>query len=136
MPRLFVDCDDTIVKWDYLEGKEGLHYATGYEMNVSLIGDIDCWLDEHHDYDLIVWSGGGVEYAHGWARKAQFRHAFTILPKDMRTPEQWDICIDDMYGEMKPRDGRVRVLPPDTSKCPMCSTRRVSATQQPGEVVE
>lgn len=120
MPRLFVDCDDTIVTWNYVDGKEDLKWADGHEMNVPLIGLIDCILDEHKEYELVVWSGGGIEYAHGWAREANFQHPFTILAKDMRTPEQWDICIDDMYGELKPRDGRVRVLPPTITRCPVC----------------
>lgn len=123
MPRLFVDCNDTLVLWKYA-WKEGVLVPgePRYEMNIPLIGDVNCFLDHHPEYTLIVWSGGGVEYARGWAEKCNFQqHFVAILDKDMRYPQDQDICVDDMYGELKPRDKRVRVIAPDKfGRCPLC----------------
>lgn len=125
MPRLFVDCDDTLVLWDTPD----LGLTTHYDLNLELIGDVECFILHHPEYELVVWSGGGVDYATRWAERCfPHRHAklddcvdYLVLPKDMRTPEDQDICIDDMYGELSPRDKRVRVLPPDgLSRCPLC----------------
>ena len=132
MPRLFVDCDDTLVLWHYTEVKPGIfsiqqdEAGDTYHMNDELISSIPCWLSLHPEYQLVVWSGGGLEYAAGWARKVFGRSGipYIVLPKNMGTPENHDILIDDMYGELRPRDGRVRVLPPTITRCPVCSDEK------------
>lgn len=115
MPRLFVDVDGTLID-------------ENDELDISLIGDINCFLDHHEDYILVVWSGGGERYAERWGEKA-FGPAFDKrvgyfwhwAAKDMRTPTDQDICVDDMYGELTPRDKRVRVIHPrDFGRCPLC----------------
>lgn len=122
MPRLFVDCDDTLVLWDKAETAEGVYRGDMYEINRMLAGNINCWLDVHPEYELVVWSGGGTNYALRWANLAfGSRRSFEILPKDMRIPQGDDICIDDMHGELKPRDNRVKVVGPDVRRCPICN---------------
>lgn len=123
MPRLFVDCDDTLVLWEaeHLNQDRTLWVRDKYELNMALIGDINCFLQHHEDYQLVVWSGGGVDYASIWAARCHFSPRAVILPKDMRTPTDQDICVDDMYGELTPRDKRVRVIHPrDFGRCPIC----------------
>lgn len=120
MPRLFVDCDDTLILWGDSPEPDGLYHGDKYELNVPLMGLISCILDEHREYELVVWSGGGIDYADRWASRCFPERNWSIAAKDMRTPQADDICIDDMYGEMKPRDGRVRVVSPDVSTCPVC----------------
>lgn len=121
MSRLFVDCDDTLVLWDNAaEGSFELYNGSKWELNHPLIGDIACFLGSHPEYELVVWSGGGIDYAQRWAEKAFVHHNFSIAPKDMRVPSDKDICVDDMYGEMEPRDKRVRVVP-NLDQCPVCN---------------
>ena len=114
-PRLFVDCDDTLVLWP----DDALDTGTSWELNLDLIHSIGCFLDTHPEYFLVVWSGGGVDYAERWARMA-FSN-YTVLPKDVRNePQDQDILVDDMAGEIAPRDSRVRVVA-DLRRCPLCA---------------
>lgn len=133
MPRLFVDCDETLVLWDdeHQNQDRTLWVRDKYKLNMPLIGDVNCFLDHHPEYHLVVWSGGGMDYAAGWARKAfgeQEYHKglgeypWVVLSKDMRIPQDQDICVDDMEGELSPRDKRVRVVHPDKfGRCPLCN---------------
>lgn len=111
MPRLFVDVDGTLID-------------DADCINAELQFDISCFLDHHEDYGLVVWSGGGVKYATTWALRVfpeTFPHAIQVWDKDLRTPFGDDIVVDDMYGEIAPRDYRVCILPPDgLRRCPLC----------------
>lgn len=122
MPRLFVDCDDTLVIWDdsarQVNQDKELWVREKWKLDVGLIGDINCWLDQHPEYSLVVWSGGGVNYAADWAERAFPHRPYMVASKDMRIPTDLDICIDDMPVE--PRDKRVQVYGPDISSCPIC----------------
>lgn len=121
MSKLFVDCDDTLVLWPKDATRpDGLFSGDKYELNRDLIGFVNCMLDEHREYELVIWSGGGVSYAQRWAEMAFPERNWSIAAKDMRMPEGEDICIDDMHGELRPRDSRVRVYAPDVGQCPIC----------------
>lgn len=119
MSRLFVDCDDTLILWENAKNPAGIYQGDKYDLNLGLIGDVGCFLTTHPEYELVVWSGGGVPYAQRWAEMCFHSRNFSIAPKDMRTPSDRDICVDDMYGELKPRDSRVRVVA-DLRHCPLC----------------
>ena len=116
MSRLFVDCDDTLILWaDEPVGE--LIVREDYDFNLPLISDIACFINFHTDYELVVWSGGGIDYAARWAEKCFHNVPYLILPKDMRLPAGADICVDD--AEVSPRDKRVRVLT-SLMICPLC----------------
>ena len=116
---LFVDCDDTLVRWEPDPDEEtGLYRGDRYTINHELVSNIKCWLGEHPEYKLTVWSGGGMLYAAMWAEKAFGPKGWMIIDKNMSHPEDKDICIDDM--PIEPRDKRVKVYLPSITKCPIC----------------
>lgn len=120
---LFVDCDDTLVLWDPDPDEESsLYRGDRYTINHELVSNIKCWLGEHPEYKLVVWSGGGANYACHWGDKAfgPFPHACTS--KDITLPKDKDICIDDM--PIEPRDKRVKVYLPSITKCPICQENK------------
>jgi hypothetical protein len=62
MSSVFVDCDDTLVLYG---GKAlchhfGLLHGESYRPNLELIGRL-----ERFSGHIIVWSGGGMDYATG-----------------------------------------------------------------------
>ena len=115
MPRLFVDCDDTLVLWLNQDGQplEGQNpYGGGsdkYELNTALIGTVVDFLDTNPGWDLVVWSGGGSQYAKVWADRCfPFHDLHTEEPhrtrwllsahvrtKDINLPVAEDVCVDD-----------------------------------------
>lgn len=119
MNTIFVDCDDTLVVWhdEVNQDKELWIRGSNYDLNHDLIGLVKCIQSTHPEWTLVIWSGGGVEYAERWARECGFRDFLTV-PKDMRTPNGNDFCIDDM--ELTPRDKRIKVYSPGIKNCPLC----------------
>lgn len=94
--KLFVDCDDTLVLWQYIQREDGLYFATPWQANDNLIAAIKGYYRERQDLELIIWSGGGVEYADRWANRFFPSIPYTVVQKDMHLPQEGDICIDDM----------------------------------------
>lgn len=101
---LFVDCDDTLVIWldEYDQPKDGQNpYGGGsqrWRANVPLIEAITRWMDEDKHLEVIVWSGGGHDYARVWRDRlfhASYTRRMHALAKDIRLPRDNDICIDD-----------------------------------------
>lgn len=93
---LYVDCDDTLVLWDTptVSG-----HGTRWQPNTPLVAAIRRWRDANPDEPLVIWSGGGADYADLWHRR--------ILPDvmagaiDKGFPEQalvlpGDTCVDDV----------------------------------------
>ena len=91
--KLFVDVDDTLVKWTEPEGDNPQHTPN---VNVALVYAVRNFLETHPDFSLVVWSGGGADYAQRWGRTA-----FGTLPphfaaaKGLGLVLMDDICIDD-----------------------------------------
>lgn len=111
MPKLFCDCDDTLVLWLYEEKVvDGYTYFTipnegeKYRVNHQLILAIHDYLTAHLDTILIVWSGGGAEYAGSWARKFfdGVSRVDGIEMKNVKYPQAGDICIDDQQLVLNP----------------------------------
>jgi len=70
--RLFVDVDDTLILYD-VAGEQhpcGLVYGQAYTVNEELIKYIRWFALEHPDALVVIWSGGGREYAEHVARLA------------------------------------------------------------------
>lgn len=95
--RLFVDVDDTLLRW---YGGRAPHPfgagATGCEPNQDVIDAIGRWRHKNPDGMLIIWSGGGADYAKTWARRllpherwsAEAKHNPLVDPAN-------DVFIDD-----------------------------------------
>lgn len=98
--RLFVDCDDTLVLWPdepHLNQDKKLWQGDEYELNHPLIEEIKIFFrDRPREDALIIWSGGGADYAATWARRCFPHGEYLSLSKDIVLPNEDDICIDDM----------------------------------------
>lgn len=97
--RLYIDVDDTLIFWK--ETGMVSWKNDSYTVNTKLIRLIEQW--SHKKMGMIViWSGGGQQYAEYWRNKL-LRHVRGIvsLPKYLTGPTEYDIVVDDMYGEIK-----------------------------------
>ena len=102
---LFVDVDDTLVLFKRKDGTvlPGPHpYGSGpdvasYAHNVALVQAILTWANQHRQERVVVWSGGGGEYAARW-RDEIFTGVgpLVCLMKNTDLPAPGDICVDDM----------------------------------------
>ncbi len=101
MRRLFVDCDDTLVLWQK-DGAppEGAHpYGGGAESwlpNEALISAIRSHMTASPEDRLIIWTGGGVNYATMWADRLMPGEWHLATAKDPRLVQAGDVCVDDM----------------------------------------
>ena len=101
--RLYVDCDDTLILWPLYEGTQVVSGAD-WKLNQPLIEAVTKFMQFNPSYDLVIWSGGGVDYARRWAEKCFPDKAWEIQPKLLRGminayilvgPNGDDICVDD-----------------------------------------
>lgn len=93
MPRLFVDVDDTLVKWTEPEGDNPQHTPN---INLALVYAARNFLETYPDFSLVVWSGGGADYAQYWGRNAfgsRPPHFAAAKAPGLVLPD--DICVDD-----------------------------------------
>ncbi len=99
--RLFVDCDDTLVLWlddegDVADGPNP--YGNGHEHwkpNEELVIALENWRMRHPTIDeIILWSGGGTDWARSWLRRI-YPAADGAISKDPRIPRSDDLCVDD-----------------------------------------
>jgi hypothetical protein len=100
MPRLFVDVDDTLVRWAP-ETRGVIHpYGRGaedWEPNCDVIYLMRVLKDA--GYHITVWSGGGEDWAEKWANKLVPLLYDKAEGKYPRIPESSDIYIDDLDSE-------------------------------------
>ncbi len=70
MPRLFIDVDDTLIKWNGKFDQHPFgHGAESWEVNMSVINAIKVWRESHPDGQVVIWSGGGQDYAKTWRNR-------------------------------------------------------------------
>ncbi len=100
MARLFVDCDDTLIIWldEHDQPLEGQNpYGGGsqrWEFNDELVRAIeDAQGGEFIGAEVVVWSGGGADYAGRW--RDRIWGFASAASKDLRLPGPDDLCIDD-----------------------------------------
>lgn len=94
---LFVDCDSTLVLWNEKQ-VDGIWMRDTYCFNQRLVDAINNFRQTNDCEGVIVWSGGGQNYAEGWCRKldkldAAF-HLGKLLGKFDPT-SSGDLLIDD-----------------------------------------
>jgi len=88
--RLFVDIDDTLILYD-------LEANTPFTINEKLLEGIKQFQQNNPDELIVVWSGGGKEYARMWGDKLGLE-GITYLLKDKDSfwlVNSGDIVIDD-----------------------------------------
>ena len=146
--NLYIDCDDTLVLWldEWGQPLEGQNpYGGGSQkwiLNEPLIDAIKKWYISYQPPirgEVIIWSGGGAQYAYRWAELAFMRDPRDIetldsrrvpLPeidrplrnltvsgkdirvpkKDIRVPKHDDIVVDDQKLVIR---SRPTILTPD-----------------------
>lgn len=90
--RLWVDVDDTLIIWPH-EAEQ----ADTWKWNLDLIEAIRKYVRIYPETEVVIWSGGGVQYASDWAYK--FEEIWNIpthtLPKYVTQPSDNDIVVDD-----------------------------------------
>lgn len=100
--RLFVDCDDTLILYSQTGiNPYGVHYGTPYIVNEGLAEFIRQYAAAMPDALIVIWSGGGKEYARECAKLAgvddigaayliKDRSTFDLVDKD-------SIVFDDQF---------------------------------------
>lgn len=108
--RLFVDCDDTLALYCLPDGRcdhGGVHpYGTTYTPwvpNEPLIGHVKAFRERHPDSLIVVWSGGGKEYAQRFIDR--LLPDLGIIAMDKWEPNtdlvrSADIVVDDQWESM------------------------------------
>lgn len=100
MVRVFVDVDDTLVRWAP-ETRGVIHpYGKGaddWEPNCDVIHLLRALKAE--GAEITVWSGGGEEWADYWADKLIPNLYDNAMDKYPRIPSQGEVYIDDLDSE-------------------------------------
>ena len=119
MPKLFVDVDDTLVLY---EGREpgpnplGLEIGHDFRVNEKLIAAIKIWVRRNPGGQVVVWSGGGEDYARAAAERfipgVAMWH-FTKGGQNLRLPGQEDVVVDDSPFDLGLDEVDAPVLLPD-----------------------
>lgn len=112
---LFVDVDDTLVRWCPAGCEHGTHpyggEAEGYVIDQAVVGYAKGWRDSHPRGLVVVWSGGGVDYAETWKRRAMdwADGALAKMPVDF--PAGRVTYIDDSPDERWAKAGSTVIDP-------------------------
>lgn len=113
--RLFVDCDDTLVLFDGEAGEIHPYSFWRYDScrpNESLIAFIKKFAKEHPNALIVIWSGGGKDYAQAVANELLPDVEVAATIKDKTTfglVRENDIVVDD-----QPIDVEAVVISPKT----------------------
>lgn len=100
MSRLFVDIDHTLVTW--LGGSEPHPYGHGaetWEWNEKVVRAI-----LEHEGLVIIWSGGGVDYARGWTLKFLNANPSAVLLIDYGCKQPIELQPGDHFIDDSPCD--------------------------------
>lgn len=107
MTKLFIDVDDSLVIYhDALADKPhpyGVYEGLPWEPNTRLIEGIRAWSVTNPHGLIIVWSGGGYQYADYWAKKLLPDLKVVCLSKTkvaMTLVSAKDIVVDDQELKM------------------------------------
>ena len=101
MRRLFVDCDDTLIIYDDEdEVKHPYGYIKGYpyRLNEPLIRYIKWFAEEYPEELIVIWSGGGGDYARTIVERVLPDVDVVTMIKDATTyplVRADDIVVDD-----------------------------------------
>lgn len=87
MSRIAFDVDDTLIKHE--PGKESCP-------DYGIISVLKWFVNNGHQ--VLVWSGGGVDYASMWVRKLGIQDIVTVVTKEDKYDV--DIAFDDHHVEL------------------------------------
>lgn len=99
--RLFVDVDDTLILYHTEEEPNpyGVYLGTPYSFNTRLVQGILNFAAENPESLIVVWSGGGQQYAREWADKAGLEDKVVCFDKNRHNIEELvregDVVVDD-----------------------------------------
>lgn len=100
--RLFVDCDDTLILYDSAGEIHpyGFIKDEPYRVNEPLVAFIRAFREKHPDGFIVIWSGGGGDYAEQVAKEVGLAEVGAFyLTKDEDTfflvRGEDDIVVDD-----------------------------------------
>ncbi len=98
MVRYFFDCDDTLVLYQNMHEKNpyGFYYDQPFLLNERLADGIKAIAVNDPEAMIVIWSGGGMDYARMW--KDKFDLPGVSLTKDISTfhlIEEDSIVVDD-----------------------------------------
>ncbi len=103
--RLFIDVDDTLVL--YINNKEmnpyGFWQNDTYEPNFELIEAIKEYSEKYPDALIVIWSGGGKDYANSAMRHFFPNSHFTPMMKgwdEFPLIRDGDIVVDDFADSL------------------------------------
>jgi hypothetical protein len=104
--KIAFDVDDTLVKENHM-GRE--------EPNRPLLNVLLWFYAQGHE--IIVWSGGGAEYAETWARRLFIDHIVTIKSKPLlaigkrgeEISESATPVVDIAFDDMEVNYGKVNI---------------------------
>ncbi len=105
--RIFIDCDDTLLIYDSIGERHPLGYLQGesYHINESLVDSIRAWAYDNPCSMVVVWSGGGADYARTVTNIVfPYTHGIQTMKKDRTTfylVRAGDIVIDDMADSVE-----------------------------------
>lgn len=92
MSTLYVDVDDTLVKWaDAVEGR----LVTEWERNEDVVVAIKRWRAKWPFGRLVIWSSGGRDYARTWADRLLKDETWEAEAKWAIVPDETKTFIDD-----------------------------------------
>ena len=110
--RLFVDVDDTLVIYDTPgPNPYGVYKGSKWEPNIRLIEGIKDFQERNPESLVVIWSGGGSNYARQWIETLDLDDDLVSLIKDSTSfhlIREGDIVVDDMdldgYRTHKPNE--------------------------------
>ncbi len=100
--RLFIDVDDTLILYDDGQTEPhpyGYYRGVPWKVNEKLLQGLKDFADENPTSLVVLWSGGGWEYAKYWADQLDLDDRIAALTKDTNTfylIHEGDIVVDDM----------------------------------------
>ena len=125
MPRLFVDVDDTLVKWGSASGSKLINGAEDWKPNCNVVRLMqELKVD---GYEIIVWSAGGDNYALMWADRLVPNLYDRAMAKFALIPLEGDLFIDDIdYVDSYPWV-RLAIHPDDLCDIQSTESTRIGA---------
>ena len=99
MTRLYVDCDDTLALYGNEAGENPLGVELGYPWrpNEPLIDAINDFVAKYPRTTVIIWSGGGRDYAEEFRQRLLPDINASAAEKDDSVLDADCIVIDDCF---------------------------------------
>jgi hypothetical protein len=119
LAKLFIDVDDTLVLYlDQIDGPHPLGLWNGLEfrVNTPLIEAVREWMVRNSNGQVIVWSGGGADYAKEAADRfvpGLATWCFNKGGQNLQLPAEGDTLVDDSPNALGLDELDVPVLLPD-----------------------